>query len=246
MPYLYVKKSVAATGIKLLHLSHRTKSLFAVLFFIGGIGMFSSAVLPILIFQLEYSVRFTPIVSPLSSKFYNQPGKILGELTTDYTQLSNWFVDDPDSKNHVSTLISNKTTDQYFISIPKLKIDSAVVTIGSMDLKKSLIQYPQTALPGQPGNTVVFGHSVLPQFFNPKSYLTIFSTLYRLKEGDEIDIEYGDHKYVYYIEDMFEIQPTNFSVLEQHYDSRYLSLITCSPPGTYLRRLVIKAKLSNI
>ena len=134
----------------------------------------------------------------------------------------------------------------YRLSIPVLKIKDAVVDVGSMDLKKSLIQYPQTALPGQPGNGIVFGHSVLPQFFNPKSYLTIFSTLYLLKPGDEIFIDYDNIRYKYVVEEMFEVAPTDLSVLEQRYDGRYFSLITCSPPGTYLRRLVIKTKIADI
>lgn len=112
-----------------------------------------------------------------------------------------------------------------------------------MDLKKSLIQYPQTALPGQLGNTVIFGHSVLPQFFNPKSYLTIFSTLHKLKQGDEILVDFDNIHYKYKVEEMFEIQPTDLSVLEQRFNNRTLTLITCSPPGTYLRRLVIKSNL---
>jgi sortase A len=117
------------------------------------------------------------------------------------------------------------------------------VELGSMDLKKSLIQYPQTALPGQLGNAVVFGHSVLPQFFNPKSYLTIFSTLFRLKIGDEISINFDGVEYKYKVEEMYEVQPTDLSVLEQRYDGKYLTLITCTPPGTYLRRLVVKSRI---
>ena len=130
------------------------------------------------------------------------------------------------------------------MSIPKLKISNAVVTVGSMDLKKSLIQYPQTALPGQLGNAVIFGHSVLPQFFNPKSYLTIFSTLYKLEQGDEILIDYDNVQYEYIVDEMFEVKPTDLSVLEQRFDQKNLTLITCSPPGTYLRRLIIKTSLS--
>jgi len=112
-------------------------------------------------------------------------------------------------------------------------------------LKKSLIQYPQTALPGQLGNAVVFGHSVLPQFFNPKSYLTIFATLYKLEEGDEIYVKYGSIEYKYVINKMFEVKPTDLSVLDQRFNQRSLTLITCSPPGTYLRRLVIQSVLSE-
>jgi sortase A len=204
-----------------------------------------SAVLPIVRYQLEYSVKFGQIISPLSPKIYNRSPSILGDLSTDYTQLSNWFVEDSQNSNNTVKLLSPEGLTYYTISIPKLKISDATVEIGSMDLKKSLIQYPQTALPGQLGNAVVFGHSVLPQFFNPKSYLTIFSTLYRLKQGDEVLVDFDKVKYKYLVEEMYEIQPTDLSVLEQRFDDRYITMITCTPPGTYLRRLVVKARLQN-
>jgi sortase A len=40
-----------------------------------------------------------------------------------------------------------------------------------------------------------------------------------------------------------EVKPTDVSVLEQRYDEKTISLVTCIPPGTYLRRLIVKAKL---
>jgi len=52
--------------------------------------------------------------------------------------------------------------------------------------------------------------------------------------------------YRYQVIGLREVLPDDVSVLQQHYDSEYLSLITCVPPGTYLRRLVIKAKLTRI
>ncbi len=213
----------------------------ATIFLVIGLVFFFSALFPILKFQLQSSLNFSQMINPLSLKSYSGSQNILGTVTTDYTQMANWFVADSSENNQ---LFSNNNNLTYKISIPKLKIKDAVVTIGSMDLKKSLIQYPQTALPGQLGNTVVFGHSVLPQFFNPNNYLTIFSTLYKLKQGDEIFIEYDSVQYKYIINEMFEVKPTDLSVLEQRFDQKNLTLITCSPPGTYLRRLIIKASLS--
>ena len=64
--------------------------------------------------------------------------------------------------------------------------------------------------------------------------------------GDEIFINYDNIKYKYRVEEMYEVKPTNLSVLDQRFDGRYLTLITCSPPGTYLRRLVVKAHLVDI
>lgn len=208
-----------------------------------GLFLLASVVIPIVEFQMEYSIKFGQIINPLSSKFYNQSGNILGEMTADYTQLNNWFV--TDTSGAVSSSLSQTSQGTYTISVPALKIKDAVVTIGSLDLKKSLIQYPQTALPGQLGNSVVFGHSVLPQFFNPKSYLTIFATLYRLQPGDEIYIDYDNIKYKYLVEEMFEVQPTDLSILEQRFDGKYISLVTCSPPGTLLRRLVVRARIAD-
>jgi sortase A len=239
--YIYVKKIKKQR----FHLSPTKKRYLAATFLGLGVIFLASAVLPILQFQLEYAIKFKEVLNPVSVKFYNHTGSVLGDSTTDYTQLNNWFVDDNSNQNKSSNLPNFNNIISYKISIPSLKVKDAVVELGSMDLKKSLIQYPQTAMPGQLGNPVIFGHSVLPQFFNPKSYLTIFATLFRLKPGDDIFIDYDKVKYKYKVDEMFEIKPTDFSVLDQRFDNRYLTLITCSPPGTFLRRLVIRCKLAE-
>ena len=237
MGYIYIKKEAKVSKPHpKLHLQH--KKIIAFSFLIIGLLFFLSAVIPILQYQIEYSIKFNQIISPLSVNS-SLSGSILGESGTDFTQLSNWFIDGQTNLSDNSTLQKTK----YTISIPKLKIDNAVVEVGSLDLKKSLIQYPQTALPGQFDSPVVFGHSVLPQFFNPKSYLTIFSTLYKLKQSDQILINFDNVEYKYLVEEMYEVLPADLSVLEQRFDGRYLTLITCTPPGTYLRRLVIKARI---
>lgn len=241
MSYLYVKTQ-PKTVVPKKTLSPKHKKIFASFFLVTGLIFFLSAILPILQFQLEYSSKFNQNLNPLSTQFYNRAGSVLGDANADYTQLSNWFVNDP---NNVTDSSLSSSFSTYYVSIPKLKIDQAAVIFGSTDLKKSLIQYPKTALPGQFGSPVIFGHSVLPQFFNPKSYLTIFSTLYKLQQGDEIYVDYDHIRYKYLVEEMYEVQPTDLSVLEQRFDGRYLTLVTCSPPGTYLRRLIIKAQIAD-
>ena len=237
MTYIYIKKPAKSK-------KDRKKKLIIAYSFLS-IGAFTLlfTFFPILKYQIQYASRFGKIINPLSNTFYNQSsGSILGEFSgSDYTQLNNWFNATPSLSSAETSVSIN--TNSYFISIPSLKIDKALVKTDTMDLKSSLIQYPQTAFPGQLGNSVIFGHSVLPQFFNPKSYLTIFSTLFKLNKGDEILIDYDNITYKYAVDDIYEIQPDDFSVLEQRYDGRYLTLITCSPPGTYLRRLVIKTKI---
>lgn len=242
MSYVYLKsQSRTRRRFHRPHLERKYRRAVAASLFLSGFSLFASAVFPILNYQLEYSGRFNQILNPLSSRFYNQGNHVLGSNTADYTQLSNWFTSN--SAANPDQLLSSQTETVYHLAIPALKITDALVTIGGNDLKKTLVQYPQTALPGQLGNTVVFGHSILPQFFNPKSYMTIFSTLYRLKTGDEINLTFDNVSYKYLVEDIYETLPSDLSVLEQRFDGRFLTLITCTPPGTYIRRLVIKAQV---
>lgn len=250
MSYGYYRKTkifrpapapVAAPKITIKSERSKRKKITAGLLFTLGLVLLGSVLYPIAHFQF-FTQDFKQLASPVSAQFYNQTNKVLGEVTTDYTQLNNWF----DNSNLPSGgALDGTTSYSYQLAIPKLKIYNADVEIGSQDLKKSLVQYPNTALPGQAGSTVVFGHSVLPQFFNPKSYMTIFSTLYQLKDGDEIALTYDKVTYKYKVEEMYEVKPEDLSVLEQRYDGRYLTLITCHPPGTYLRRLVVRAKLQE-
>ncbi len=224
--YCYLKKEPKI--VKTYHKKFFGWLSFGLLFL--GIVFLSSAFWPILSYEFKSRQFSSSLISPVD---------VLGESTTvvDYSQPTTWFPTAPSLPPKPSKIT------HYNLSIPKLKIDQAVVQIGGEDLMKSLTQYPGTALPGQYGNTVIFGHSVLPQFFNPKNYKTIFSTLPTLEKGDEIFIDFDGIRYKYQVIEMQEVLPEDVSVLEQHYDSEYLSLITCVPPGTYLRRLVVKAKL---
>ena len=74
----------------------------------------------------------------------------------------------------------------------------------------------------------------MPQFFSPTDYMSIFSTLYRLKPGDEIFVHYDSVNYRYLVEDLFEVQPTDLSVLQQRFDRRQMTL----------RRLIIRTTLT--
>jgi len=160
----------------------------------------------------------------------------------DYTKIENWFTGSNPIKTH-----ENKFTPvtSYVLSIPKLNIKDMVVEIAGEDLDKHLIHYAGTAMPGQYGNPVIFGHSVLPVFYNPKSYISVFSKLPTLEEGDEIFVNYDEVEYRYVVESYHEVRPDQVDVLEQRYDRQTITLITCVPPGTYSRRGVIMGVLEK-
>ncbi len=234
--YKYVKQKPSKNSQWL------TKKRASWLMSIVGLVLVGNAIIPIVNYQFRYARSFgDKKISPL---VYKNKDEILGAISAeakdskDYTLITSWFEEEPNLDSQQSSQI-----DSYYLSIPKLGIEKAKVKIGGKDLKEGLIHYPDTSLPGRLGNGVIFGHSVLPQFFNPQNYLTIFSTLHRLKKGDKILLFSDGVEYQYLVQDLYEVSAEELSVLEQRYDRRFISLITCSPPGTYLRRLVVKAQL---
>lgn len=253
---------------KIIYLKSRPKAFaisskyFSLAFMACGFLLIALAIWPIISFNILVAPKFMSMVKPVPDSllvktnqqhvgfgggFLGVKGNIVeaqeNEKNTEnseFTKASVWFPKKP------AIIVNQEEALVYTLSIPKLKVKDAKVMIGSDDLKKSLIQYGGTANPGNYGNTVIFGHSVLPYFFNPKDYKTIFSTLPSLSEGDEIFIINEGITYRYVIEEMHVVDPSDVSILEQKYDDSYLSLITCVPPGTYEKRLWVKARLQKI
>lgn len=224
MSYRYVKMMPVVVSLPVIPL---------VTSFLGTF-LLTSVIWPILSFQLFYATISGTAISPLPEELV--PAVQANEQrNVDLTKASNWFPE-------VTTKKTVTPVDTYSLTIPKLRIKAARVKIGSDDLTNNLIHYGGTGLPGKYGNTVIFGHSVLPQFFNPNNYLTIFSTLPTLKEGDTFLVKFDGVEYEYEVIGWRVTDPDDVSGLEQRYDSSYITLVTCVPPGTYLKRLWVTAR----
>lgn len=193
-----------------------------------GISLLIWVFFPIASFVVFYDKG--QLVSPLAKEV-----QAATEDAVDYSKASNWF---PGSGRKKTVT----PVDTYYISIPKLGISKAIVKIGSDDLSKNLIHYGGTGLPGKEGNAVIFGHSVLPSFFNPENYMTIFSLLPKLKAGDDIFVHFDGVDYRYGVFDERVTTPDDVSGLEQRFDNSYVTLVTCVPPGTYWKRLWLTLK----
>ena len=110
-------------------------------------------------------------------------------------------------------------------------------------LTSSLAQMKGTALPGEVGNVYIYGHSA-PQWFAdlyPSSFLGIFTNILKLQNGQLIYIKYKGIVYKYSIVQESVISPTDISVLESPPGKKYLTLMTCIPPGIGTQRYIIKA-----
>lgn len=206
---------------------------------------------PVISFEI-YSRLFlpnilsSPVPSAMGSTAEGFTNSVLGESTKysnnlrDFTHASVWF---PSVAKVVST--ATLPSKEYTISIPKINIYDAKVRVGGEDLTQSLVHYQPVSMPGSIGNTVIFGHSTLPQLYNAKDYKTIFTFLPSLSEGDIVKVGLQNNTFEYVITEMFVVKPDQVSVLNQTTDSSILTLVTCVPPGTYWNRLVVRAKLRS-
>lgn len=219
--------------------SARRHPVFLSFFLIAiGIGMLFWVSWPIVAFQLSTRELLSSTVSPLQNK---DMSSLLG-ATTDSSNPNLWYPTTPQKSD-------SSAMHAYKLSIPKLKIFNATVVVSGDSLDTNLIHYGGTARPGEFGTGVVFGHSTLPQLYDPKNYKTIFTYLPTLtpakgeKPGDVIIINYDGVEYHYMVEDMYVTKPNDLSPLEQQYDGEHLTLITCVPPGTMFERLIVKTRL---
>lgn len=208
-----------------------------IIFIFIAMSLATWAIIPLFEYQFKYArnLENLTMVSPAST------GYVLGQQS-ELLNINQWFTNIPhlDWSNPIGLLGT-----EYYISIPSLRISEAKVVVGSDDLSTNLIHYNGTALPGEIGTSVIFGHSILPQFYDPKNYKAIFSTLHTLKNGSEIYVKIDNITYKYIVSDQYIVESDDFGVLTQSIDKRGLKLITCTPPGTYLKRLVINSELQK-
>lgn len=108
-------------------------------------------------------------------------------------------------------------------------------------LKDGVVHYPGTALPGQNGNIAITGHS---SYFpwDPGRFKDVFALLHEVQKGDKIVVYYSQEKYTYEVDEIKIVKPNNIDILKQTPGDQ-LTLITCTPVGTNLNRLVVIAKL---
>lgn len=133
------------------------------------------------------------------------------------------------------------------ITISKINVHAPVVyepSVQEADVQKALengvVHYGNTPVPGQSGNVAIFGHSS-NDWWEPGNYKFVFVLLDKLAPGDQVTIDYNQVRYTYQVTGSQIVDPTDVAVLSPT-STPTLTLITCSPPGTSLRRLVVTAK----
>lgn len=251
-PYKYVKA---------LRLSERTAAsklgrMFAIFLVLGGAGVIGWVFLPILSWQLTRS-ETKELVTPLALNNQKEKpseqqeqiaGLILGqsdELTAKpKRQVTVKKLADGFSYFKATKPAKHTNLREFYVTIPTLKITEAKALVNAEEFEKNLGHLGGTALPGEVGNVFITGHSALPSFFSANNYKTIFANLPKLDILDEVTIKAGKNTYTYSVEKRFVVDPSDVSVIDPPDPfGKYLTLMTCVPPGLNTNRLIVLARL---
>jgi sortase A len=140
---------------------------------------------------------------------------------------------------------------QPLLIIPKINVDVPVYydipnTYDSLmaAMAKGVAQFAipgASSHPGQIGNTVISGHSS-NDLFDTGDYKFIFAQLDKLNIGDTIYANYHSVRYTYIVTKKQVVSPNDVSSLVYPTTKPILTLLTCTPVGTSLNRLLVTAE----
>ena len=125
------------------------------------------------------------------------------------------------------------------IAIPKIHINAAVMEGTTKELlKKGPGLYEISPLPDQDGSNVcIAGHRT--------TYGAWFGKVDKLKENDEIVLNYNDVEYLYRVEKVFIVDKKDWWITEPAEDS-VITLTSCHPPKSSKQRIVVRGKLEKV
>jgi sortase A len=225
----------------------RTLGNFFFLFALYGMAMtFGPAFYLEMIFRfnqarnIRYAV-FVPSVTPMPEK------PVPTSIPTPTPKGQNTFFGQLSGGNKVEYL--SPVSAQFGIIIPKIGANAPIIP--NVDpsnpdkylpkLKDGVAHAMGTYFPGAGGNIYLFAHST-DAFWNVGRYNAIFYLLKELEIGDEIDIFFDGVRHIYRVVTKLTVSPSEVHYLTDPTPYEQLTLQTCWPPGTTLKRLIIQAR----
>jgi LPXTG-site transpeptidase (sortase) family protein len=176
------------------------------------------------------SVSITPTSASTSTPAVTGAATFFGQLT---------------GGNKIESL--TPISSQFGIVIPKIGANAQInVDAGKPEaylsaLKKGVAHAAGTVFPGVPGNIYLFAHST-DSFWNVGRYNAVFYLLKELEPGDEIDIFFQGIRHIYRVVNRITIDPSEIEYMTRSVPYEQLTLQTCWPPGTTLKRMIILAR----
>nr|WP_312578690.1 class D sortase [Sedimentibacter sp.] len=192
-------------------------------------------------YQNQYIKNYEKYISELKNseeQDVNTQNNLDDKITSDKNIVMPKVIINPDDVKNNETEIK-KTEEPAMIGtikIPKINIYTAILEgTDNNALRYTVGHYPQTAGPGEKGNFVLLGH-------RNYRYGKFFKKLDELEIGDEVIVKKDTNTYTYVVTNSFVVSPEDTWVLRQTSDAQ-ITMITCTPIGTYTHRLVVKGVL---
>ncbi len=187
---------------------------------------------------------------------YYDPGKsYFANLSNsaENLQYQGIFTYDPTTKTSKPIVINKDYTQNMYIDIDSVDIKGIRITsnVESTDekiydqyLKYGLAHFKGTPLPGDGGNSFIYGHSAVQSFFDRHTNLpeTIFTRLNEVDVGDSVVIKRETEVIKYTVRNKKIVSPEDFSILKSQGDKETVTLMTCWPLGVGTKRLVVVAE----
>lgn len=157
---------------------------------------------------------------------------------------------DPAAGSRLDVLVP--VDPEYSIVIPKIGANVPVVSdVDPLDpvayraaLSRGIAQAKGSVSPGESGNVFLFAHSS-DDFLTRGNYNTVFYLLDKLAVGDRFAIAYRGKLFSYRVFDRREVSADKVEYLHALSEENTVTLMTCWPPGTDLRRLLVFGVLES-
>ena len=148
-------------------------------------------------------------------------------------------------------IITPVSTD-FGVVIEKINANSLILpnidplneTEYTQALGKGVAHAKGSDFPGSGGNIYLFSHSTDAPW-NLVRFNAVFYLLRELNTGDRVILFYNGRRFDYKVFDKIVVEPEDTGYLTNKYDEEVLTLQTCDPPGTRLKRLIVRAKLEG-
>lgn len=246
--------------------TQKTRIYIAGIAILIGMIILASQVIPLSISFIKGKIqehRQNVIASPVPEAYkqyiedefaYYDPGKsYFSNLFENAQVLGAQTTYDSTTKTYKNITIDKEYSTPMYLTISSIDINNIYITpnVESIDeevydkhLKKGLAHFKGTPLPGDGGNSFIYGHSAVETFFNNHNNNPeiIFTKLDGIDIGDSVTVRKDDKDIQYIVRKKKIVEADDFSILKQQGDKETLTLMTCWPLGVGTKRLVVVAE----
>jgi len=158
-------------------------------------------------------------------------------------------ISDLQSPDAVQAFVSLSGEDPVKVTVPAIGLNATIsnptsTNVDTLDqyLLTGAVRYPTSALLGQNGNVILFGHSSYLPIVHNLAYKT-FDGIQNLKQGDLITVSSSDRVYTYAVDTVQQENADSGAIPLTQDGKQHLTLATCDSFATKSDRFVVSATL---